>query len=122
MTRLRAYLLSGFEKARANTQSPQYRLEYDGHAPAERHTGVIGKANQLHALAALEQQVIARAEVIDQSQFQRPLSQPVLACGDLIDVEAGAIARNVIAEQAMDFLQRLAKVRSPLVGVFTKDR
>ncbi len=72
-------------------------------------------------LAGLGQQiVIAGAEAVHQPELLGLARQPVLACGDLVDVEVGSVLGHECLEALVDGAQLLAKLLAPQVVVLAE--
>ena len=82
-------------------------------------TGVM-HAQHVEPIHLTDNQIVAGADFINQSEIQRLATIPVFASRHFIDVERRTHLMNELLKQQMGFIQIFLKLFPSLIGVFAK--
>ena len=103
--------------------APQARAQTDQtvrQAFRQRLAAMEADLNQLGAIRALQQIVIAGLQLVDQLEILGARAEPVLAGGDLVEIELRPVFGDERLEQAVRVLELLAELCARSLGVLAE--
>src|SRR5688572_14813839 len=105
---------------RHNASARQHALRAADHALLPAPPPLVSDVIQIVVLRRLEQDVVARPELVDELEVERSDAIPMLACRHSLEVDLRTVLADLRLEQLVDILDLLLQLLASLIRVLAE--